>query len=290
MAEASVKKTLFCNFCKKSQHDVRKLIKGEGEVLFCDECVELCVEIIQEKEADSDPKAVGSRLRYIIKISIDRPFAPAEQNYLPAILSAIESNYPGSAVSIKAFQTQDKGGLLQIYFDSPTAISAPAMTELSAEIEHLVRQLKIAQERLITERAEKERYEVLYKELVEEVFPVMINQLRRQGRLKERSVKTLLIIFADIAGFSKLPSEERANKVDLMRLIGKSILSSEQGLYTNTWGDGLIAAFDDPTQGLRCACKFVQHQRWSHFLRQPVKVDSPIQRTNHHEDAETVFG
>jgi hypothetical protein len=31
-------------------------------------------------------------------------------------------------------------------------------------------------------------------------------------------------------------------------------------------------------------------QRWSHFLRQPVKVDSPMQRTIHHEDAETVFG
>jgi hypothetical protein len=31
-------------------------------------------------------------------------------------------------------------------------------------------------------------------------------------------------------------------------------------------------------------------QRWSHFLTQPAKVDSPIQRTIHHEDAETVFG
>ena len=31
-------------------------------------------------------------------------------------------------------------------------------------------------------------------------------------------------------------------------------------------------------------------KRWSHFLRQPAKVDSPMQRTNHHEDAETVFG
>ncbi len=30
-------------------------------------------------------------------------------------------------------------------------------------------------------------------------------------------------------------------------------------------------------------------ERWSHFLRQPAKVDSPMQRTNHHEDAETVF-
>jgi hypothetical protein len=31
-------------------------------------------------------------------------------------------------------------------------------------------------------------------------------------------------------------------------------------------------------------------QRWSHFLRQGAKVDSPMQRTTHHEDAETVFG
>ncbi len=31
-------------------------------------------------------------------------------------------------------------------------------------------------------------------------------------------------------------------------------------------------------------------KRWSHFLRQPAKVDSTMQRTIHHEDAETVFG
>jgi hypothetical protein len=31
-------------------------------------------------------------------------------------------------------------------------------------------------------------------------------------------------------------------------------------------------------------------KRWSRFLRQPGRVDSPIRRTNHHEDAETIFG
>ena len=31
-------------------------------------------------------------------------------------------------------------------------------------------------------------------------------------------------------------------------------------------------------------------ERWSHFLTQPAKVDSPMQRMIHHEDAETVFG
>ena len=34
----------------------------------------------------------------------------------------------------------------------------------------------------------------------------------------------------------------------------------------------------------------VEGQRWSHFLRQPAKVDSAMKRMIHHEDAETVFG
>jgi hypothetical protein len=36
--------------------------------------------------------------------------------------------------------------------------------------------------------------------------------------------------------------------------------------------------------------ELANNKRWSHFLRQPAKVDSLMQRTTHHEDAETVFG
>jgi ATP-dependent Clp protease ATP-binding subunit ClpX len=40
------KKTLYCSFCFKSQHEVRKLVAGPAAVYICDECVELCNEII----------------------------------------------------------------------------------------------------------------------------------------------------------------------------------------------------------------------------------------------------
>ena len=40
------KSTLYCSFCGKSQHEVRKLIAGPT-VFICDECVELCNDIIQ---------------------------------------------------------------------------------------------------------------------------------------------------------------------------------------------------------------------------------------------------
>src|SRR5260221_11987844 len=45
---SDAKNTLYCSFCGKSQHEVRKLIAGPT-VFICDECVELCMDIIREE-------------------------------------------------------------------------------------------------------------------------------------------------------------------------------------------------------------------------------------------------
>jgi len=52
MAEKNNKNILYCSFCGKSQHEVRKLIAGPT-VFICDECVELCMDIIKEENKDS---------------------------------------------------------------------------------------------------------------------------------------------------------------------------------------------------------------------------------------------
>jgi hypothetical protein len=44
---AGHKRTLHCSFCFKSQHDVRTLVSGPASVYICDECVDLCNEIIR---------------------------------------------------------------------------------------------------------------------------------------------------------------------------------------------------------------------------------------------------
>ncbi|HRK42496.1 MAG TPA: ATP-dependent Clp protease ATP-binding subunit ClpX [Gemmobacter sp.] len=49
------KNTLYCSFCGKSQHEVRKLIAGPT-VFICDECVELCMDIIREETKASGLK------------------------------------------------------------------------------------------------------------------------------------------------------------------------------------------------------------------------------------------
>ena len=54
-------KLLYCSFCGKSQHEVRKLIAGPS-VFICDECVELCNDIIREEVQESEEKSEHPRL------------------------------------------------------------------------------------------------------------------------------------------------------------------------------------------------------------------------------------
>jgi len=60
MSEKNNKNILYCSFCGKSQHEVRKLIAGPT-VFICDECVELCMDIIKEENKDKDTLSVSSR-------------------------------------------------------------------------------------------------------------------------------------------------------------------------------------------------------------------------------------
>ena len=52
MSDKNNKNILYCSFCGKSQHEVKKLIAGPT-VFICDECVELCMDIIKEESKTS---------------------------------------------------------------------------------------------------------------------------------------------------------------------------------------------------------------------------------------------
>ncbi|HMU66456.1 MAG TPA: ClpX C4-type zinc finger protein, partial [Cellvibrionaceae bacterium] len=54
-------KLLYCSFCGKSQHEVRKLIAGPS-VFICDECVDLCNDIIREEVHENTSEASSDRL------------------------------------------------------------------------------------------------------------------------------------------------------------------------------------------------------------------------------------
>ena len=72
---SSSEKVLYCSFCGKSQHEVKKLIAGPS-VFICDECIELCNDIIRDEvpAEGADPKAAKSDLPVPseIKASLDQ--------------------------------------------------------------------------------------------------------------------------------------------------------------------------------------------------------------------------
>ena len=51
MRNESEKKSLHCSFCGKDQYEVKKLIAGPT-VFICDECVEICLDIIKEESKE----------------------------------------------------------------------------------------------------------------------------------------------------------------------------------------------------------------------------------------------
>ena len=61
-------KLLYCSFCGKSQHEVRKLIAGPS-VFICDECVDLCNDIISEEVQESDSESHSGSLPKPIEIN-----------------------------------------------------------------------------------------------------------------------------------------------------------------------------------------------------------------------------
>jgi ATP-dependent Clp protease ATP-binding subunit ClpX len=56
-------RTYRCSFCGKSQEQVRQLIAGPGGVYICDECVDLCSEIIAKEDEQEPPMPPASPTR-----------------------------------------------------------------------------------------------------------------------------------------------------------------------------------------------------------------------------------
>tara|TARA_B100001250_G_scaffold48984_1_gene38406 strand:- start:3151 stop:4437 length:1287 start_codon:yes stop_codon:yes gene_type:complete len=86
-------KLLYCSFCGKSQHEVRKLIAGPS-VFVCDECVDLCNDIIREEiqDKDSEQKARKLPIPEEIKNTLD-DYVIGQENAKKVLSVAVYNHY-----------------------------------------------------------------------------------------------------------------------------------------------------------------------------------------------------
>lgn len=83
-SDGDPRNTLYCSFCGKSQHAVRKLIAGPT-VFICNECVDACTEILRgESRLADEPKSSASSFHFsearIVRLASDADFLAIEQN------------------------------------------------------------------------------------------------------------------------------------------------------------------------------------------------------------------
>ena len=91
MSDQRSRQTLYCSFCGKSQHDVKKLIAGP-DVYVCDECVALCNDIIRE-EMEAHPNEQHSKLPNPREISEILDQYIIGQDYAKKVLSVAVYNH-----------------------------------------------------------------------------------------------------------------------------------------------------------------------------------------------------
>lgn len=104
MAGQTVGLILYCSFCGKSQHEVRKLVAGPA-VYMCDECIELCVDIIYDDDGNA---------RITRTIVFDPENAQAGISILANFSKIIQQKYPGVPVEVKIEQKGNEVSMLII--------------------------------------------------------------------------------------------------------------------------------------------------------------------------------
>ncbi len=155
------KNTLYCSFCGKSQHEVRKLIAGPN-VFVCNECVELCMDIIREEDKTQlvrtgsgipnpseikkvlDDYVIGQeRAKRILSVAVHNHYKRLEHGQKGADVELAKSNIllVGPTGSGKTLLAQTLARILDVPFTMADATTLTEAGYVGEDVENIVLKL-----------------------------------------------------------------------------------------------------------------------------------------------------
>ncbi|MBY0567493.1 MAG: hypothetical protein K2P70_09285 [Hyphomonadaceae bacterium] len=243
---------LFCSFCGKSQHEVRKLIAGPL-TFICDECVTLCVDIVGD-ETEGHVSLPDGRNQFMIRVTFEPALSDFEIETFPTFVRKVAEAFPDCNVSLRGLSVHSSSATLTVQSPGDQDVHA-----LRREVSVLVTRLRVTQQKLLVEVEAREALEKRVRDYETLIASKAVSDLKERGEWPNSTRKAMLFCFMDVVGFSNLADEVKARTVELLRNVVAMLARSQRADFLNMWGDGIAAGFEDPQQGLECACLFVRH-------------------------------
>jgi class 3 adenylate cyclase len=233
----------YCSFCGKSQDEVKFLIAGPT-VFICDECTEICDEIIIEHGSNRDGTI------HVRVISSGDLSSELELAVTSAYADILKANFKGIEVDVRSCRRGNNNLTLDLYLQTEGLEdqSLRDAEKLKEQIQKLNFQLNKAKALLAKNNNDLENLRSKINSLNAVVADFYLSKMEEIGSKEE---KYLMVCNLDIIGFSRMEATERNRITEIFRMHVSNMANHRGGLYYNTAGDSFMCAFENVLAGLR---------------------------------------